>query len=84
MSDFSTMYLGVHTHVMGESGVGLPANRSSGRANFFHHPVNLLEGEAFGFPYHEVGVAELLAEFKMAFGKGGILTRHNRYRFHPK
>jgi hypothetical protein len=58
MSNVSTMYLGIHAHVMGKGGVGLPANGSSGRANFFHHPVDLLEGEAFGFPHHEVGVAE--------------------------
>jgi hypothetical protein len=56
MSDFSTMYLGVHTYVMSEGGVGLPANRSSGRANFLHHPVDLLESETLGLPYHEVGV----------------------------
>jgi len=44
MTDLSTMYLGVHTHVMGKGGVGLPTNGSSGRANFLHHPVDLLEG----------------------------------------
>jgi len=59
MSDFPTMYLGVHTHVMSEGGVGLPTNGSSGRADFLHHPIDLLESETLGFPYHEVGVAEL-------------------------
>jgi len=59
MTDLSAMYLGVHTHVVSEGGVGLPSNGSSRRADFFHHPIDLLESETLGFPYHKVGVAEL-------------------------
>jgi hypothetical protein len=78
MSNVSTMYLGVHTHVMGESGLGLPANRSSGRANFFHHPVDLLESETLCLPYHEVGVAQLSAEFQ-----DGLWERRDTYTAQP-
>jgi len=63
MSDFSAVYLGIHPHVMSEGGVGLPAGGLSGRDNFFHHPVDLLESQTLGFPYHEVGIAELLAGY---------------------
>ena len=61
MTDLSTVYLGIHTHFMGKGGVGLPTNGSSGRANFLHHPVDLLEGQTLGFPHHEVGVAQMSA-----------------------
>ena len=36
------------THFLGEGGVGLPGGGVAG-VDLFHHLVDLLEGEAFGF-----------------------------------
>ena len=36
------------THFLGKSGVGLPGGGMAG-VGFFHHLVDLLEGETFGF-----------------------------------
>ena len=36
------------THFLGEGGVGLPGGGVAG-VRFFHHLVDLLEGETFGF-----------------------------------
>ena len=46
------------THFLGEGGVGLPGGGVAG-VDLFHHLVDLLEGEAFGFGLEGVGYVSL-------------------------